>query len=358
MKYKININKTQNSRLGQLDFDNIPFGRTFSDHMFVADYINGEWTNAAIVPYGPIQMNPTNVTLHYGQAVFEGMKAMKNKNGTPVFYRPEDHARRINFSGERLCMPAIPEDLFLEALHMLVNLDQGWIPQKEGSSLYIRPFMYATEECLGVKISDTYKFIIITGPAGPYYAHPVKLLAETEYVRAAVGGVGAAKAAGNYAGSLLPAKKAKEQGYDQILWMDGKEFKYVQEVGTMNVFFVIDNVVITPELNGAILAGITRNSVITILKQKGYTVVEKALDIAEVVEAHKNGTLTEIFGTGTAAVVTNVAELKYGDTVMKLPPIETHKIAALAKSEITKIRSGEIADTNNWMVPVRSAVSV
>ena len=359
MSYNIILKKVESSRLPGIDFDEIPFGRTFSDHMFTADYIDGEWTNLEIVPFGSITISPVNLALHYGQSIFEGMKATLSKDGTPLFFRPEMHAKRMNASAKRMCMPTIPEDLFLEALHQLVDLDQNWIPPKEGSALYIRPIMFAMDEKLGVKISDTYKFMIMTGPVGAYYPKPVKLLVENHYVRASKGGVGEAKTAGNYAASLLPAKKANEQGYDQVMWMDSKEFKYVQEVGTMNIFFVIDGKVITPKTDGAILKGITRDTILQLLRAKGYEVEERLISIDEIVDAFHNNTLDEVFGSGTAAVIANVSEIKYTDLVMPMKPLETHRIAHMLKREINSFRSGEAKDDFAWIVPVqKKAVTV
>ena len=355
MKFNIRITKTQNSRLSEIDFNNIPFGRVFSDHMFVVDYNEGEWKNPKIVPFGHFSIHPAAMALHYGQAIFEGMKASKSIDGTPLFLRPEMHAHRINASARRMCMPEIPEDLFVEALHALVALDSAWIPPQEGSALYIRPYMFANDEFIGVKPSQNYKFIIFTGPVGPYYPKPVSLIAEEEYVRCAVrGGTGDAKVAGNYAASLLPARKANEKGYDQVMWLDSDEFKYVQEVGTMNIFFVIDGEVVTPELNGGILPGITRDSIITILRDKGYTVTERAISVDELIEAHDAGKLQEVFGTGTAAVVAHVSNMSVRGRDLELPAMEDRKVGALAKREIDGLRAGTIADTHNWIIPVKA----
>lgn len=354
MKYSVKITKTSDSRLSKVDFNDLPFGRTFSDHMFVADYKNGAWTDLRIEPFQAFNMHPASMVLHYGQSIFEGMKASKSKDGNPLFLRPELHARRMNASATRMCMPEIPEDLFLQALHMLVDLDSNWIPPQKGSALYIRPFMFATDEFIGVRPSDTYRFIIFTGPVGPYYAKPVRLRAEQKYVRAAVGGTGEAKASGNYAGSLLPAKLAQQKGFDQVMWLDGKEFKYVQEVGTMNIFFVINGSVITPATDGAILKGITRLCIINILKDKGYKVEERPITTDEILEAYHAGTLQEAFGAGTAAVVAHIAEIAIGDELLKLPPVESRKIGLLAKAEIDGLRSGDIEDTRGWIVPVNA----
>jgi len=349
----IKIRKTTDSGLSKVDFDNIPFGRVFSDHMFTADYIDGEWTNFEIAPFGPFTVHPACLALHYGQAIFEGMKASVSHEGQPLLLRPEKHIQRLNASAQRLCMPDFPEEVFLDALHALIDLDANWIPPQEGSALYIRPFMFANGEFIGVAPSDTYKFIIFTGPVGPYYPKPVRLIAEEYYVRAVKGGMGEAKAAGNYAGSLLPAKKAKAAGYDQILWLDGKEFKYIQEVGTMNIFFVIDSKVITPETDGAILKGITREGFLTVLKDKGYDVEVRPISIDEVVEAFKAGKLTEIFGSGTAAVVAKVSDLTYQGFEMVLPPTDENSVGTILKKEIDGLRAGKLEDKHGWLVPVR-----
>lgn len=356
MSLNISIQKTSQSRLGDLDFDNIPFGQVFSDHMFIADYEDGAWKDARIVPFGEFSIHPAAMVFHYGQAIFEGMKASKNKDGQALLLRPEQHAKRINASAHRMSMPDFPEDLFVEALHQLVGLDAAWIPPKTGSALYLRPFMIATDPFVGVRPSHTYRFMIITCPVGPYYPKPVKLLAETTYVRAVKGGTGEAKAAGNYAAALLPAEKAKAQGCDQVMWLDGNEFKYIQEVGTMNIMFVIDGKVITPAPDGAILKGITKNSVLTILKAKGYVVEERPISIDEVIEANENGTLEEVFGTGTAAVVAHVESIKYNDVLIELPPIEDRKVGPMAKAEIDGLRAGTIEDTYGWTIPVKALV--
>lgn len=358
MKQNIKIHRTQNSRLSEVDFENIPFGRVFSDHMFVAEYSEGKWHSPRIEPFERFSIHPAAMALHYGQAIFEGMKASKSKDGEPFLFRPEMHAKRINASADRMCMPNIPEDMFLEALHLLVGLDQEWIPPQEGSALYIRPYMFANDEFIGVKPSKTYKFIIFTGPVGPYYPKPVSLLAEQKYVRAVKGGTGEAKAAGNYGGSLLPAKIAEEKGYDQVMWMDGHEFRYIQEVGTMNIFFVLGDTVVTPATDGAILKGITRDCALTILKDKGHKVEVRPLPIDDIVEAYKNGELREAFGTGTAAVVAHVSKIAYKDLVMELPPMEKRQVGEMIKKEINGLRAGTIEDTRGWVVPVKAVEEI
>ncbi len=359
MKYNIRITKARESHLSEVDFDNIPFGRVFSDHMFVADYKNGQWVDPRIEPFGRFSIHPAAMALHYGQAIFEGMKASKSFDGKPLLFRPEEHARRINNSARRLCMPEIPEALFLEALHLLIGLDSDWIPPQEGSALYIRPFMFANDEFIGVRPSENYRFFIITGPVGPYYPKPVSLLVDQKYARCAVhGGTGEAKAAGNYAGSLLPARLANQKGYDQVMWLDSNEFKYVQEVGTMNIFFVIDGKVVTPMLDGGILPGITRDSILAIFRERGFPVEERLISIDEVAEAYKAGKLQEVFGTGTAAIVSHVSKILYGELLMELPPVETRKFGELAKTQINGMRSGRIEDAHGWIVPVKSPATV
>jgi branched-chain amino acid aminotransferase len=355
MSYKINVKLTENSRLAGLDFNNIPFGKTFSDHMFIVDYADGEWRDAQIVPFGNTSLHPANLAIHYGQSFFEGMKASKMLDGTPALFRTDMHIQRLNASARRLCMPELPYELFIQALETLIDIDRDWIPPAEGSTLYIRPFMYATDESLGVRPSDNYRFMIITGPVGPYYAKPVTLWAETEYIRAAKGGTGEAKSAGNYAGALLPTKLANQRGYDQILWLDAEEHKYVQEAGTMNLMFVIDGKVITAPTDGTILRGITRNTMLILLRDNGYVVEERPLSMDEIVAAYHAGTLQEVFGCGTAAVVSHVSEVTHGDLTMVLPSIESRKVGIWLKKQIDKMRTGEIADKYGWVEPVKVA---
>lgn len=357
MTQEIKITTTQHSRLSQVNFDDIPFGKVFSDHMFVADYKDGKWINPRIEPFGPFSMHPACMGLHYGQSIFEGMKASKSHDDRPLLFRPEMHARRLNASARRICMPEFPEDLFVEALHQLVSLDRDWIPTNEGSALYIRPFMFANDEFIGVRPSNSYKFIIFTCPVGPYYPKPVRLWVEQKFVRAVKGGTGEAKAAGNYGGALYPAKMAQERGFDQVMWMDAHDFKFIQEVGTMNIFFVIGDKVVTPATDGAILKGITRDSIMTILRDKGYTVEERPITIDEIVEAYKAGQLKGAFGAGTAAVVSHVEAIGFGDLVMELPPMEEREIGEMVKAEINGIRAGLIKDKYGWIVPVKETES-
>ena len=352
---EIKITLSDRSRIDEIDFHNIPFGTTCTDHMAVADYIDGEWRNLEIKPVEPLIMHPSSMVLHYGQAIFEGMKASKTIDGVPMLMRPELHAERFNASAARMCMPEMPVAMFVDFIKNLVSIDRQWIPPISGSSMYIRPFMFATDAHVGVRPSQSYKFVLLTLPAGPYYATPISLQTSTTYVRAVDGGVGEAKCAGNYAASLYPAKLAREAGFDQVLWLDAHEFKYIQEVGTMNIFFVIGDKVITPETSGSILKGITRRSAITILRDKGVEVEERALSIDEVLVAHRDGTLREVFGTGTAALVANVARIQHRDEVIELDQ-NKFELSLYVKQQINGLRDGSIADKYGWTVPLPEPV--
>lgn len=351
--YSLPVTKVERSKLNDIPLENIPFGKYFTDHMLEADYENGEWKNAEIKPYQPLLLSPALAALHYGQAIFEGIKAYKNSNGDAFIFRPQANFRRFNISAERMQMPPVPEELFIDGMRQLISLDKNWIPAKENHSLYIRPFMFASDEVIGVKPSETYKFLIILSPTGPYYGAPMRIYVEEKYTRAAPGGVGFAKVAGNYGASMLVTAEAKAQGYDQVLWTDALEHKYVQEIGTMNVFFVLnDNKVITPGLDaGTILEGVTRDSAITILKEMGLTVEERAVNIDELIEAYKAGNLKEVFGTGTAATISPIKELKYKDFVMNFN-VDEWKTAFEMKRRLDDIREGRTTDTKGWMVKV------
>ena len=347
MSRDIKIVRNQHSTLNQVDFNNIPFGKVFSDHMFVADYENGEWADFRIVPTKEFSVHPANLAWHYGQSIFEGMKASKNQEGEPLLYRPDKHIARFNKSAVRMSMPEFPEDVFSTALKMLVEIDKDWVPTQESSSLYIRPFMIASENHIGVRPSKKYKMVIITLPVGPYYDKPLSLLVQTKYIRAVEGGVGFAKTAGNYAAAMYPTRLANEAGFDQIVWMEPKEFKYVQEVGTMNIFFVLKDKIVTPMTSGAVLEGITRDSVIHILKSKGYNIVEEKVSIADIYQAYLNGELIEVFGSGTAAVIINVNKIRYGNNDM-LFDLSNIQISSMLKETITDIRTGRSEDVWNW----------
>ncbi|MBS1632115.1 MAG: branched-chain amino acid aminotransferase [Bacteroidetes bacterium] len=343
------INKAEKSKLNDLDLNNLPFGKYFSDHMLEAEYENGEWKNIEIKPYQPLLLSPSLAALHYGQAIFEGIKAYKDRQGDAFIFRPHDNFNRFNISATRMQMPEVPKELFMEGMRQLISLDRDWIPTKEDHSLYIRPFMFSSDEAIGVRSSGTYKFMIILSPTGPYYSAPMRIYVEEKFVRAAPGGVGFAKAAGNYGAAMLATAVAKEKGYDQVLWMDAIEHKYVQEIGTMNVFFIIGNSAITPNLDeGTILAGVTRDSSIVLLKEMGYQVEERPLGIDEIIEAHKVGTLQEVFGTGTAATISMIRELRYKDYIIQFD-VEKWKTAPMIKNSLKDIREGRKEDIYGWM---------
>ena len=348
----IKITKSKTSKINSVDFKNLGFGEVFSDHMFSMDYENGEWINLRIEPYGKIEFEPAMCTLHYAQAVFEGLKAFHVRDGSINIFRPEKNLERMNRSNERMCIPTIDKDMFFDAMTELIKLERDWIPKDTGHSLYIRPFIFGTENFLGVHPSSTYRFMIILSPVGAYYKegfNPVSLLVPEEYVRAIKGGVGEAKTAGNYAASLLPAEIAQEKGFTQVLWLDGEHHKYIDEVGTMNIFFVIDDEVITPPLEGSILPGVTRDTALYLTKSWGMKVNERRISIDELIQSSKEGRLQEVFGTGTAAVISPVDEIQYRETNIRINHGQIGPIARRLFDEITAIHYGEIPDTHGWM---------
>ena len=344
----IPINKTSASRLSQIDFSNLPFGRNFSDHMFTADYEDGEWKNLQIVPYGDIAINPAASALQYGQAIFEGIKAYKQKDGRISIFRPSKNYERFNISAERMVMPTVPEEIFMQGMSQLINLDKDWVPADEGQSLYLRPFMYATEPILGVHASETYKFIIITGPAGSYYSKPLKVKIETHFARAVEGGVGYAKTAGNYASSLYPTRQAQKEGFDQLIWTDAKDHIYIEESGTANVMFVINNVLITPSSRDTILDGVTRRSILELARSWGMPVEERRVTVTEVMEAIQNGTLQEAFAAGTAATIAHIAQIGYEGEIYTLPEPAEREFSNKVLKALNDIRYGVSPDEFGW----------
>lgn len=348
----ITIQKTNNPKEKPVSEDGLGFGQKFTDHMFIMDYsVEKGWYDPRIVPYAPLELDPATTILHYGQTIFEGLKAYKTKNDEILLFRPEKNMERINISNERLCIPPVDVDFCVEALKTYVDVERDWVPSWEGTSLYLRPFIIATDPFLGVHPSHTYKFIIIASPSGQYYpegVNPVKIWVETKYVRAVKGGIGYSKTAGNYASSLKAQKEAQEAKYTQVLWLDGVERKYVEEVGTMNVFFVIDGEVITPKLQGSILPGITRMSVIELLRLQGKKVTERAITIQEIYDAHAAGKLDEAFGTGTAAVISPIGELNWDGNIITVNGNKTGPVAQETYNYLTGIQSGKIADTSGW----------
>jgi len=350
---EIKIEKIAHSRVSEYDVNNVPFGKCFSDHMFVAEYADGKWGNATIMPYQDVPMSYAMSALHYGQAIFEGMKAYKNADGDVNIFRPIENFKRINKSAIRMAMPEVPEEIFMGGLTELLKLDSAWIPTSDSGSLYIRPFLIATDEAIGVKPSETYKFVIITCPAGKYYAEPIKVLIETNFFRAVEGGVGFVKAAGNYGRSLYPTKLAQQKGYQQVIWTDGKTHSFLEESGTMNLMFVIDNTVVTPALSDTILAGITRNSVLALAKDWGMNIEERKISITEILEAHAKGTLKEAFGVGTAATIAQIIGIGYEGKDYALPPVEERQFSNKIDETLRNIRKGKSEDKFNWMYPVK-----
>jgi branched-chain amino acid aminotransferase len=344
----IKITKTNNSRLHETDFASLAFGKTFSDHMFTADYADSEWKNMEIVPYGEIGLSPAISALHYGQAFFEGLKAYKHADGKVIVFRPDKNAVRFNKSAERLCMPELPEDIFIQSIAAVVDIDRDWIPTKPNHSLYIRPFMFATDPYLGVTPSKSYKYMVLTGPVGPYFAKPLRVKIETFYTRAAEGGMGYAKSAGNYGGGMLPAKKAAEEGFDQLIWTDAKEHLYIEEMGAANVMFMLDGVLITALTRDTILDGVTRDSVLTLAREWGIPVEERRVSVAEIIEGAKNGKLTDAFGAGTAATIASVDSISYnGEEYFLNAPKESNFSQKVLK-ELNYIKYGFTADTHGW----------
>ena len=350
--FPIRTQPTTASRLAEQDFDHLEFGKVFSDHMFVVDYRDGEWHDAQVLPYGELSVSPANSALHYGQAIFEGMKAYHQADGSVALFRPLDNWNRLNKSAERMCMPTIPEELFMQGLRELIRLDAGWVPTFAGSSLYIRPFMFATDGFIGVRPSEAYRFVIFTCPVGLYYNKPLRVRFEQKYVRSAEGGAGFAKNAGNYGAAMYPTKLAQQEGYHQLIWTDASEHQYVEESGTMNAIFVIDGRVITPALSTSILDGVTRRSVLALARDMGLTVEERKVSSREIIAALQNGTLEEAFGAGTAATIAPMAVIGYEGHDYELPVAGPDAFSKRVGAALDAIRTGEAADTHGWMVAV------
>ncbi|WP_188067555.1 branched-chain amino acid aminotransferase [Brevibacillus brevis] len=355
MECQLTITRTEQKKEKPAS-DKLGFGVHFTDHMFTMDYTEGKgWHDPQIVPYSPLTLDPAAMVFHYGQAVFEGLKAYRNQEGKVRLFRPDQNFKRMNRSLERMSMPLIDEEFMVEALKQLVAVDKEWIPTESGQSLYIRPFVIATEPCFGVRASYTYKLVIVLSPVGAYYAggmKPVKIYVENNYVRAVRGGTGNAKVAGNYAGGLKAQVEAKEKGYEQVLWLDGVENKYIEEVGSMNVFFKVKGEVWTPALNGSILEGITRDSTIQLLKDWGIPVVEKRISMEDLHTAYVNGELEEAFGTGTAAVISPVGDLNWNGHQMIINGEKTGELTTRLYDEMTGIQYGEREDKLGWSVKV------
>ncbi|UKJ08041.1 branched-chain amino acid aminotransferase [Solitalea lacus] len=348
----IDVQKIEQSKISSVDFNDLPFGKVFADHMFVAEYSDGEWKNLAIKPYAPIEFTPAMAALHYGQAIFEGLKAFKNEQGQAVIFRPEANFQRFNLSAERMCMPTVPEEIFMKGMAQLIDIDQNWIPNKPDSALYIRPFMFSTDEFIGVRPSSKYLFIIFTCPVGAYYSKPVKVKFETTYSRSCPGGIGYSKAAANYGGAMYPTMLAQKEGFDQVIWTDSSNHEFIEESGVMNVMFVIDGKLITPPAKDTILKGITRDSVLTVARDWGMTVEERPVAVSEVVNAIEEGRLTEAFGVGTAATISQIAQITNGSKDYVLPDPAGREFSNKVHKHLDAIKAGTVTDTHGWIYKV------
>lgn len=348
----ITVEKTKNSKISQVDFNNLPFGQVYTDHMLVCDYEDGKWHTPKIVPYQPIQLDPSAKIFHYGQSVFEGMKAYKDENDDIWMFRPLDNQKRLNISANRLAMPSVPESYFMDGLEALLLLDKDWIPTTKDSSLYIRPFIFASGNGFHASPSDKYKFIICCSPSGPYFGGELKVLIEQEYSRSANGGVGFAKAGGNYAGQFYPTNLAIQKGYQQVIWTDDTTHEYIEEAGAMNIFVRIGDVLVTAPTSDRILDGITRKSIIEIARDQGISVEVRKISVHEIVEAHENKTLKEMFGAGTAAVISPIAGFGYKEKDYMLPDLE-NDFASKLKKQITDIQYNKAEDKFGWTYLVK-----
>ncbi|MFO7258812.1 MAG: branched-chain amino acid aminotransferase [Bacteroidota bacterium] len=347
---RIEIQRVEQSRVGEFDFSNIPFGKHYTDHMFMADFRDGAWKNLRIVPYGKITISPASPTLHYAHSIFEGLKAYRSESGEALVFRPLANLNRLNRSAERMCLATVPEDLYMESMRELIALDREWIPRQPGASLYIRPFLFSADEYIGIRPSIDFTYMVILSPVGMYYSDPVRVKIETHYTRAAAGGTGYAKTGGNYAASIYPALLAQKEGYHQLLWTDGRAHEYIEESGTMNVMFVIDDTLVTPELTDSILPGITRDSVLTLARHWGWKVEERKVSVKEVVEALASGKMQEAFGVGTAATIAHIEAIGYEGKDYTLPPIAERTFANKLYEELEGIKRGTRPDPFNWMV--------
>ena len=350
-KDTIVIEKSESSKIETIDFNNLDFGRVFSDHMLVCDYADGKWQSPKITPYQPISLEPSSKIFHYGQSIFEGMKAYKDEQDDVFLFRPEDNCKRLNISAARLAMPELPEDYFMEGLKALLKLEKDWIPTSEGSALYIRPFMFATGQGFHASPADAYKFIIACAPSGAYFSGKVKVLIEENYSRSANGGVGFAKAGGNYAGQFYPTQLAKEKGYQQVIWTDDNSHEYIEEAGAMNIFVRINDTLLTVPTSDRILDGITRKSILRIAEAEGIKTEVRKIKVTELIEASKNGSLKELFGAGTAAVISPISGFGFKGNDYNIPELET-TYGELLKKRITDIQTNKVDDPYGWRVKV------
>jgi len=345
---EIRIRKISHSRIHEVDFDHLEFGKQISDHMLVCDYFNEQWHEAQIVPFANLSLSPATLAFHYGQTVFEGMKAFRMQDGRANIFRIEKHYDRFVRSLERMCMAVPPKEIFVDGLKQLVNLDRDWIPTQDNCALYIRPFVIATEKFLGVWVSTDYRFIVITSPVPSTFAKPIKLKVETDHIRAARGGTGFAKCGGNYGGAFYPTQLARQQGYDQVLWTDARENKFIEESGMMNIMFVIDGKLITPPLSDTILDGVTRDTLLALAKSLEYTTEERPVSLDELENSFRNNIISEAFGAGTAAVVAPVKAINIRGTDFQLPEYSHENLSAKLKQKLEQIRTGRMEDVDSW----------
>jgi branched-chain amino acid aminotransferase len=345
----IHIAKNAQSKIDQLDPANIEFGKIYSDHQFVIFHDGKQWINPKIEPYQPMSISPASPAVHYGISIFEGLKAYKHDSGKIAVFRPDMNIKRLNRSAERMCMPQLPEELYYESLDMLLDMDRQWVPSHPNTSLYIRPFLFSDDDFIGIRPSEKFRYMVITCPVGAYYAKPVKVKIEDHYVRAVEGGSGYCKTGCNYGPAIYPAMLAKQKGYDQLLWTDGKEHKYIEESGTMNVMFVMDDTLVTPALGDTILNGITRDSVLTLARDWGMKVEERKVEVAEIIDAIESGRLKEAFGAGTAATIAHIETIGYGDKDYQLPAVEKRTFAPKVLKTLDDIKAGHAEDTHGWL---------
>ncbi len=349
----IALDKVAQSRISEFDENNIQFAKVYSDHMFEAHYRNGHWEDMVIKPYGDLSISPANTTLHYGQSIFEGLKAYKADNGDILVFRPQANAQRMIKSAERMCIPAVSEEMFMSTLNELLKIDSDWVPSKPGTSLYIRPITFGLDPFIGIRPSDEYMFLIFTSPVGGYYSEPISVKVETHYTRAAPGGVGAAKTAGNYAAALYPALQAQKSGYSQLIWTDGLTHEYVEESGTMNIAFIIDDTLVTAPTSDTILHGITRDSVLTLAQDLGINVEERRLSVKELIEGLNSGRVKEAFGIGTAATIAPIKLIGHEGSDYDLPSIDNWEFAPKILKALDEIKTGKVEDKFNWVYRVR-----
>ncbi len=347
--YPISLTKTDSSKLPDTDLENPVFGKVYSDHMFIADYAEGMWKNPRIIPYGNLSISPANTTLHYASTIFEGLKAYRSPAGDVLIFRPQANAARMQKSAKRMCMPGVPEPLFMQGMMELLSVDKDWVPSKPGTSLYIRPFQIAMDPFIGIRPSDDYTFYIITGPVGAYYSRPLKVKIETHYTRAAAGGTGFAKTGGNYAAALYPAVQAQKEGYDQLIWTDGIKHEFVEESGTMNLMFIMEDKLVTAPTGDTILHGITRDSILTLAADNGLQVEERSISVKEVIEGIQNGKVQEAFGAGTAATIAKIQTIGYDGTDYELANVATWQYAPMLLEKLDNIKLGLADDPYGWI---------